>query len=175
MEGTSNTGSRLEIFLSQSQFKKQVDSLGPDVFSFLSDMYEEGKFDEKIKEMFPIEKKKEFDEITEELYESNGTYRGELYKYLLNANDYRVKEVFGESYKTIMGIKDMLITRFGKSGYGSIYNNFMHAQFNNSLMEAEGDEFFYIGGKKFIPKDKDEELIWTFGKVLELLYAVNNG
>jgi hypothetical protein len=74
-----------------------------------------------------------------------------------------------------MGMKNALISKFGKSGYSSIYRNFINAQFDDSLLEAEGDNFFYIDKRRFTPKDKDEELIWIFGKVIELLYGVNNG
>ncbi len=174
MEGLPKADSTLEIFLSQSQFKKQVDSLGYNVFSFLSDMYEEGKFDEKTRKMFPVEKKQEFDEIAEELSEKNGIYRRTMYKYLSDSKDYRPKAIFGEEYERIMGLKNKLLEKFGKSGYDSLYSNFMNAQFKDSLMEVEGDDFFYIGSRRFMPKEKDEELIWIFGKVVELLYEVNN-
>ncbi|MCL4372637.1 hypothetical protein M1384_01065 [Candidatus Parvarchaeota archaeon] len=175
MEGSSEAESKLEIFLSQSQFKKQVDSLGTDVFSFLLDMYQEGKLDKKIKYMFPTEKKREFDEIAEEISEKNAAYRKKMYNYLLNAKNYRAKDIFGEAYDHVMGMKNALISKFGKSGYSSIYRNFINAQFDDSLLEAEGDNFFYIDKRRFTPKDKDEELIWIFGKVIELLYGVNNG
>ncbi|MCL4362587.1 MAG: hypothetical protein OH338_00370 [Candidatus Parvarchaeota archaeon] len=174
MEDIPRAESRLEIFLSQSQFKKQVDSLGYNVFSFLSDMYEEGKFNENIRKMFPNEKKQEFDEIAEELSEKNGAYRGIMYRYLVDSGDYRPKAVFGNEYERIMGLKNKILEKFGKSGYGSLYSNFINAQFNDSLMEAEGDEFFYLGKRRFTPKDKDEELIWIFGKVVELIYRINN-
>jgi len=174
MENINKSESRLELFLSQSQFKKQVDSLGLDVFSFLLDMYQEGKLDKRIKGMFPAEKKQEFDEIDEELSEKNSVYRGKMYNYLMNANDYRVKAVLKDEYDKVMAMKNYLISRLGKSGYLSIYSNFIHAQFDDSLMEAEGDSFFYIGKMRFTPKYKDEELIWIFSKVVELLYEVNN-
>ena len=174
MEDASKADSRLEIFLSQSQFKKQVASLGPEVFSFLFDMHQEGKFDKRIEYMFPIEKKQEFDEIEDELSEENGVYRGKMYRYLLNAGDYRVKAVFGDAYETVMRMKNELISRLGESVYDSLYKNFINAQFDDSLMEAEGDGFFYIDKRRFTPKDKDEELIWVFGKVVELLYGINN-
>ncbi len=64
MKSASENESRLEIFLSQSQFKKQVDSLGYNVFSLLLDMYEESKFDDEKKRLFPAEKKEEFSEIS---------------------------------------------------------------------------------------------------------------
>ena len=174
MEGSSEAESKLEIFLSQSQFKKQVDSLGSDVFSLLLDMYQEGKLDENIKNMFPVEKKQEFDEIAEELGEKNIIYRKKMYNYLMNAKNYRVKDIFGDDYDSVMEMKNSLIRKFGKSAYSSIYRNFINAQFDDSLLEAEDDYFFYIGKRKFTPKDKDEELIWIFGKVVELLYEVNN-
>lgn len=174
MEDIPAAESKLEIFLSQSQFKKQVDSLGYDVFSLLSDMYQEGKIDKKVESMFPADKKQEFEEIDEELSEKNGVYRRKMYNYLMNAEDYRVKLVFGEEYNKVMKMKNAIISKFGSSGYGSLYKNFINAQFDDSLMEAEGDDFFYIGNKRFTPKDKDEELIWIFGKVVELLYEVNN-
>ena len=53
MKSASENESRLEIFLSQSQFKKQVDSMGYNVFSLLLDMYEESKFDDEKKAFFP--------------------------------------------------------------------------------------------------------------------------
>ena len=172
MEGSSEAESKLEIFLSQSQFKKQVDSLGSDVFSLLLDMYQEGKLDKSIRNMFPAEKKQEFDEIEEELSEKNRNYRKKMYNYLMNTKNYRVKDIFGEVYGSVMEMKNAIIS---KSGYSSIYRNFINAQFEESLLEAEGDDFFYISKRRFTPKDKEEELIWVFGKVVELLYGVNNG
>ena len=82
--------------------------------------------------------------------------------------------VFGNEYERVMSLKNKILEKFGKSGYNSIYRNFINAQFNDSLMEAEGDDFFYIGKRRFTPKDKDEELIWIFGKVVELIYRINN-
>ncbi len=175
MEGSYEAESKLEIFLSQSQFKKQIDSLGSDVFSLLLDMYQEGKLDKNIREMFPAEKKDEFDEIAEELAQKNMAYRRKMYNYLINAKNYRVKDIFGEAYISVMEMKNSLIKKFGRSAYDSIYRNFINAQFDDSLLEAEGDYFFYIGEKRFTPKDKDGELIWIFGKVIELLYELNNG
>jgi hypothetical protein len=175
MEGFSGSESKLEKFLLQSQFKKQVDSLGPDVFSLLLDMYQEGNLDENIKNMFPKEKKRQFDEIAEELSGKNLAYRKDLYDYLMNAKNSRLKDIFGDAYDSVISMKNSLMSKFGKSEYDSIYKNFINAQFEDSLLEAEGDTFFYIGKRRFTPKDKDEELIWIFGKVIELLYGVNNG
>ncbi|MCL4391291.1 MAG: hypothetical protein M1284_02775 [Candidatus Parvarchaeota archaeon] len=173
MKSASENESRLEIFLSQSQFKKQVDSMGYNVFSLLLDMYEESKFDDEKKRFFPAEKKEEFSEISEELSERNSIYRGRLYRYLQDSDDYIVKLVFDSEYDNIMKKKNYLLEKFGKQGYLSIYNNFVNAQFDDSLMDAEGDGFFYINDRRFTPKNRDGELIWTFGKVIELLYSIN--
>ena len=67
MENTSKSESKLEIFLSQSQFKKQVDLLGFNAFSFLLDLYEESKVDERLKHLFPEYKEKEFNEVSAEM------------------------------------------------------------------------------------------------------------
>jgi hypothetical protein len=172
MENALKSKSDLEIFLSQSQFKKQVDLLGHDAFAFLSSLYEEGKFDERMKLMFPEEKRKEFDEISAEMLEDNGIYIKTMYKYLSNSVDYRPKVVFGKAYQSVMRMEDTLVERLGNGVYSSIYKNFVNGQFNDSLKNAEGDDFFYINDTRFVPANKDEELIWTVGKVIELLYDI---
>ncbi len=173
MENTSKSESKLEIFLSQSQFKKQVDLLGFNAFSFLLDLYEESKVDERLKHLFPECKEKEFNEVSAEMSADNGAYMNVLYKYLSNSNGYREKKVFGKAYNRVYLMEDTLVNILGDKTYNSIYKNFVNAQFQDSLKNAEGEDFFYIGEKKFVPESKDEELIWTVGKVIELLYEIN--
>ncbi len=163
--------SELEIALSQSQFKRQVDSLGYDVFYFLLDMYEEGKVNSRIKSMFPLDKKEQFDEVSNELSGNNLEKRKVFYGYLMSSDDHQPRIVFGRSYDFVMEMKDKLLEKFKMEGYKSLYENFVNAQFNDNLIDAEGDDFFYLKDERFISADKDEELIWIFGKTVEFPYS----
>ncbi len=164
---SSRHADSLDTFLSESEFKRQVNLLGYDVFSILLDMYEEGKFDSRIKDVFPQEKYWEFSKISDELLWKNSKYRSGLYDYLVRATDDSVKEVLGSEYDSIMEKKRRVMDSVG---YDAIYKNFISGQTGDSLMEAEGDRFFYIKDKKFLRKSKNSELIWVFAKTVEFLY-----
>ncbi len=166
MEGNAKQGS-LEVFLSQSKFKKQADYLGSEVFFMLSRLYLEGLSHPESKALFPDALINDFQEIHSELSHADKQRKSMLYNYLVAMGAAKTKEVLGKSYDSIMEKKRLLLD---KLGYSSIYKNFVNAQAGDSLMEAEGDEFFYINGSKGHLNDYGRELIWVFAKTVEFLY-----
>ncbi len=164
----SNLDSKyLDEILLNSEFKEQVDLLGKDLFLLLLDFYNESKIDPRIMELFPHEKKRDFELVSHELSKIDHRERKVFHDYLNNSNDKAVRNLLGECYRSIMYKKEKLLE---SSGYDSLYKFFINAQANDSIIESEGDSFFYIGNKRYTGKGKNSELIWVFAKSVEFLY-----
>ena len=166
MKGELEDGN-LDRILSQSEFKKQVDALGSDVFSMLLDLHEEGKINSYLMSLFPREKLDEFNRVSSELLGLGSKVISFFRNYLDSSNELAVRETVGKEYENIMPKRDKVLKILG---YDALYKGFINAQSNDSLMESEGDTFFYIREKKFSPKNKNSELIWVFAKTVEFLY-----
>ncbi len=160
----------LDVVLATSQFKKQVDSLGPDLFSLFSDFYERAKVDELAREMFPESKAAEFEEVSRELMDNRGENMGLMHRYLMDSNDFRMRTVFGKKYGDLQDMRRVILGSRGKEGYAMILNKFAMNVYSHMMVDDQGRAFYRFKGVKFVPNNDDEFYILLYAKTIEGVY-----
>ncbi len=162
---------RLDFVLAASQFKRQVDLLGPHLFGVFSDLYELSKISPNIHMMFPAQKREAFDEINEELRSGGGKNAAVMLKYLVDSKDLRLRAAFSDRYDTLDHMRAVIMHSMGKAGYDAVMNEFILNVHTRRLEMELGDDFFDFCGVSFVPQSDDERYIQLYAKTVESIYS----